>query len=66
MNNKHFMDVAMLGCSFKSLKNNETAFAIKRKDVFQLLLVVKGAQTLFFNPPSNGPFFNCYPPKEQG
>jgi hypothetical protein len=40
MNNNHFVDVAMLGCIFKSLTNNETAFAIKRKDKFQLFLVV--------------------------
>jgi hypothetical protein len=40
MNNKHFVDVAMHGCIFESLKNNEIAFAIKRKDKLQLLLVV--------------------------
>jgi len=40
MNNKHFVDVAVLGCIFKSLKNNETAFAMKRNDIFRLLLVV--------------------------
>jgi hypothetical protein len=40
MNNKHFVDVAMLGCIFKSLKNNEAAVAIKRKDKFQLFLVL--------------------------
>jgi hypothetical protein len=38
MNN--FVDVAIHGCIFESLKNNETAFAIKGKDKLQLLLVV--------------------------
>jgi hypothetical protein len=65
-NNKHFVDVAMLGCIFKSLKNNETAFAIKRNGTFRLLLVVRGANTFLFNPPSNGPFFNCHSPNERG
>jgi len=40
MNNKHFVHVAMLGFIFKSLRNNETAFSIKRKDKLQLLLAV--------------------------
>ena len=43
MNNKHFVDVVMLGCIFRYLKKN----AIKHKDKFQLLHLVWETQSSF-------------------
>jgi hypothetical protein len=48
MNNKHFLDVAMFGCVFKSFKNNETLLLTNARTNFNFSLQYR-SHTRYFS-----------------